>query len=306
MLFEDILIAQEPPIKADFCRLVDTALKNQQHPGDMLLWYNNGTYDKDVLNFKHPDPKQTYSPYVIGQHEVGHSEHTHYRFIHQYRTAYLNKSHANYIKELEYPGGVYNEDHSKKVDSLTEYEETTINLEMLVYLKFWESDSIIKKLYELVLLAHGESYDWHFKFPKTLKDKSSDEKREQVIREKIRDRLGDFPDVKRAIQESYRPQIRNAIAHSRYAMQGRSIQLHNYFVNDPYSDIKVLTFDQWADRFHKTMILYNCYIEAGNYINEWYAKNTIENKFEIRVIYQDGQTFYRNLEYRKEWNDWIS
>jgi hypothetical protein len=158
MLFKDILNKHAPLIRHDFRRLVASAMEKQQHPGDMLLWLNNGTYDESVTKFRHPEPGETYSPYVIGTHEVGHSEHSHYRFIQQYRTTNLQESHAKYLKSLEYPGGKYSQEHSKKRDKLEEDEENSISLEMLIYLKIWESDNIIKKLYELVRLAHGESY----------------------------------------------------------------------------------------------------------------------------------------------------
>jgi hypothetical protein len=42
----------------------------------------------------------------------------------------------------------------------------TLQVELMVYLKFWESDVILRKLYQLSNLAQAKNYDWHYRLEK--------------------------------------------------------------------------------------------------------------------------------------------
>jgi hypothetical protein len=154
----------------------------------------------------------------------------------------------------------------------TSMEETSINIEMLVYLKFWEADNFIKKLYELVKLAYGEPYDWLFRLPKSPGDKKATVKyRHTAIRELIRDRMqNDYPNIFNAIKSAYKTQIRNAIAHSNYAFQSRCIQLYNYEDSDITSNKKSITANEWIEMFHLTIIIHQAYIMLSQTVNSEY------------------------------------
>lgn len=302
MLFTDILKKHEATIRPPFMKLVEDALNKQRHPFDMLIWINNGFYEESVLNFK-PAEGKTLNPHVIGPGEIGHSENAHYKFIHQYRQAYLSKlTYPEYLEQHEYTA-----DRRKEIDDLTEFEETTINLEMLVYLKFWESDSIIKKFYELVRIANSEPYDWYFKVMESNRDTTATGKREDLIRNMIRDRIqATHPGLYDAIKLSYKTQIRNAIAHSKYSFQGRNIHIHNYIKADPHSQIQNITFNEWVDIFHTTIVLHNEYIRAINYVKKHYAAIAAENKNQLPILITEksGKEYEAVLVYRPEFEDW--
>lgn len=301
MIFKDVLLKHEAIIRPEFQRLVETAFERQSHPGDLLIWHNNGFYDESYTNFTTSDGKRL-NPHVIGPGDIGHSEQAHYKFIHQYRQAYFSKiSFEDYLKSLS-----YSPENSAKIDELVEFEETTINLELLVYLKFWEADNIIKKFYELVRILYSEPYDWYFKVMESSRDTNSTGTRQDIIRKLVRDRLKDeFPGIYNAVKTSYKTQIRNAIAHSKYSFQGRNIHINNYIKEDPHAQIRNIPFDEWIDIFHLTIVLHNEYIRADNYIKDRYAEIALNNGnvFPIKIT-EPTKSYEFLLQYRPEWGDW--
>jgi hypothetical protein len=115
-------------------------------------------------------------------------------------------------------------------------------------LKFWESDLILRQLYNLTNLASGKYYDWHFGLSYS---------RRPFIREQIQAPLKDIcPKAYKLIEEIYSSQIRNAIAHSKYYFLGRNIQLGNKEENKFYK-LHNIPFDEWEIIFHKTLLFYN-------------------------------------------------
>jgi hypothetical protein len=302
MLFVDILKKYENPINESFDKLVETALSNQSHPGDMLIWVENGFYNEDVLKFKGRN-NMTLNPHVVGPGEIGHSESAHYRFIHQYRQAYLSDiPYADYITKHE-----YSPERREEIEKLVEFEESTINLEMLVYLKFWESDSILKKLYELVRIANSETYDWYFKIAESNRDPDATGTRQDIVRKMIRDRIKDkCPDLYEAIKFSYKTQIRNAIAHSKYSFQQRNIHLHNFIEQDQHSQISNIPFDEWIEIFHKTILIHNQYIHAHNRVREHYKRlaEQSDNLFPILITEKSGKQYEFPLQFRPDAGFW--
>jgi hypothetical protein len=159
MIFKDKLIEKNKLLEPEFEKLIQMAIKKQTHDTDLLLIHINGFYHPSLLDFRPQKGGTKLKPYVIGDGQEGLSESAHYRFIHQYRTTNLSEmTFEEYKKEIEYAP-----DKRELIDSLTQKEEYSIQLEMLIYLKFWEADMVIKKFYQLVRLIHGEDYDWHFK-----------------------------------------------------------------------------------------------------------------------------------------------
>lgn len=239
MLFLDKLNQIAHELVPEFERLFQVLLENQSHDGDLLLVYENGFYDPEVHTWNSLNEK--FSPYVIGPSHEGHSAYLHYEFIHEYRTnGIMPFSHTEYMKKLE-----YSEERQIDIELLKKQECYTIQLEMLIYLKIWESDTFIKRFYQIVRLIHGEPYDWHFKV--RTRDSIKD-----LITIKIIDRFkNEFPKIYRAFKESYIAQVRNSIAHSNYSFLGRNINLNNSKGNSLYG----LTFEKWIEIFHTTMII---------------------------------------------------
>lgn len=303
MLFTDILNKKTEELQPEFDKLFKDILDNQTHDGDLLLTRVNGFYYPEANNW---DNTLIKNPYMIGPNTEGHSDHWHYKFIHNYRqTSVSSLSYTEYIQKFE-----WSEEKAKEIDALTENESTSIQLEMLIYIKIWEADLFIKKLYQLTNLSNGEPYDWHFKIKESNRDSSpSTGKRDDIIRNKIRDRLKDkYPNISSAIKNAYKTQIRNSIAHSNYYFIGRYIHPCNYIKSDPASQIQVLPFNEWVDMFHDTMVIYNQLIRFTHLIDNLYSKAANDNNllFEVRLNRIDPvqKTEYYLLKYRPEFNDW--
>lgn len=302
MIFKDILDEKEGVIRPAFQKLVSDCLENQAHSGDMLIWLSNGFYEKSMEGFT-TSMGEKVNPHVVGPGDIGNSEWTHYSFINQYRQAYVsNYTFPEYLKLLE-----YSEESKKEIDGLNEFEETTINLELLVYLKFWESDSIIKRFYELIRIFHSENYNWNFKIKESNRDDEGLASRQDIIRKLVRDRIKDSsPEIYNALKSAYKTQIRNAIAHSKYAFQSRNIHLHNFIDSDLHAQIRSLPFDEWIDIFHTTLMLHNEYINATQIVQEHYRQKAVEhnNECPILITEKEGKQYEAILVYRPKWDDW--
>ncbi len=214
-----------------------------------MLVFVNGLHNPDVHNWHLEEPL---SPYMIGPDAEGHSEDLHYKFIHDYRTGSVAPSnHVDYIAQVTPPI-----ENQKEVNRILDIERSSIQLEMLIYLKIWESDAFIKRFYQLARLINGEEYDWHFKISESNRDNNVTGTRQLIIRTLIRDRFQTLlPSLYNTLQNAYRTQLRNSIAHSKYSFLGRNIHPNNYIPEDPASTLQNVPFDDWIDIFHDTNIL---------------------------------------------------
>lgn len=303
MIFLEKLQEREKVIEVEFDRLIAIAYKNQTHPGDLLLLHVNGFFDLNTVksNKFYNENKSLYS---IGPGIEGLSERTHSNFINQYRNNNISPfTYLDYLKLIE-----WSPERQNEINQLNQIEEIGIQLEMLIYIKFWEADSIIKKLYQFVALLNGEPYHWNFKIENSPKDKDNTGSRRKILSSKIRDKIKNHSEVLfNLFKNTYKPQIRNSIAHSNYSMMGRHIQLNNFVENDPFAQIVALSFDEWVDIFHDTMILYNQYKRLDNSINKLYGNIATQNNNEMQVRITDnkGKQSFFMLTYRPEWNDWV-
>lgn len=288
MIFKSKLQEIGPQLRQEINRLLNLAITNQTHNGDVLLIQANGFYNPEVLNFQ----GKKLNPHVIGPGDEGWADQTHYFFIHAFRTKYTSEM------------------------SLKEYEASTseeeraylIQLEMLIYLKFWESDLIVKRLCQLTRIAHGESYDWYFKIGDKSRDPNNRGTREQLWNKSIKDRLSSIsPMISTLISEAYNVNIRNAIAHSSYAIIGNVIQFHDRY-NGKVRTFS-MSFKDWYDIFVKSILLHNEYIGMNETIREHYAEFIRQNRdlmtiritelnneeYELPVVYNDkiGQWSYQ-------------
>lgn len=303
MIFKDKLEEKVSIIYPEINNLLDIALNKQAHIGDLLLFHINGFYQEDTLIWNKNNPKNKFNPHVFGPGSEGHSEQTHHSFIHKYKTTNISKlTHPEYLKLHE-----WTQKRSKEIDELVDIEETSIQLEMLIYLKFWEADMIIKKLYQFTRALNGEFYDWYFRISESNRDKTSTGTRQEILRKSVRDKIKPHSEkLYQVIKDTYKTQIRNSIAHSNYSFLGRHIHLNNYIKNDPYASIWSLSFDEWIDIFHNTLVLHYEYIRMNNLINNYYAElaSKNDNTMEILVTEKDKKQYPLYVEYRPEWKDW--
>lgn len=277
MLFKDKLDFIAKDLTIEFQKLFESLIQEQTHYGDLLLILENGFYNPDAQRWN--TKKKKYSPYVIGLGDEGHSANLHYEFIHQYRTnAIVPFSYAQYLSKLE-----TKDDAQVATEQFQKHESFTIQLEMLIYLKIWESDTFIKKFYEIVRLIHNEPYDWHFKIQRLPNQPNTTGRINVLITDKIKNRFKNkFPVIYKAFDLSYLYQLRNSIAHSNYSFLGRNILLNN---KRKVTDIHSLTFDEWTDIFHTTMILYNEYIGLFENVTQHYVNmaKVKGNKIQVRI-----------------------
>jgi|GEM_PF-5948818 len=66
MIFEDKLEETGLPLATESDKLFDLALSTQQHEGDLLLLYVNGSYNVDIFD-RNNNVSENLSGYVIGQ-----------------------------------------------------------------------------------------------------------------------------------------------------------------------------------------------------------------------------------------------
>jgi len=123
----------------------------------------------------------------------------------------------------------------------------------------------------------------------------------------IREKLKVISPILYAIfEEAYKTQIRNSIAHSNYSFSNRVIGLNNFIKEDPHSQLKGISFNQWIDLFHSTIVLHNEYVRMGTVINDHYVKvaNQNGNVMEILVTENGGKQYPMFLECGPIWKDW--
>jgi len=303
MIFKDKLEEKGKLIRPEIERLLDIALEKQSHKGDLLLFHINGFYQEDTLIWNENHPENRLNPHIIGPGTEGHSEQAHYSFIHKYRTTS--------ISELTYPEYLilheWTPERSKEIKELIDIEETSIQFEMLIYLKFWEADMIIKKLYQFSRALNGEFYDWYFTVPNFNRDKTSTGSRQNIIRKSIQNRIKPHSEkLYEIIKDTYKTQIRNSIAHSNYSFLGRYIHPNNHIKDAPHASVRALSFDEWVEIFHNTLVLHNEYIRMNNLINDYYVDIASKhyNTMEILVTEKNGKQYPLYTEYRPEWRDW--
>jgi hypothetical protein len=250
MLFKSILNQKTAEIQPEFDKFFNDVVNNQTHLGDFLLIYLNGFYNSEVFEWTNVEKP---SPYAIGPNKEGHSENIHHEFLGDYLQKSL--SDQKYQDYLEFHK--FSPERAYEIEKLAEKEANSIQYEMLIYLKIWEMDSFIKKYYQLTRLISGQEYDWYFSIAESNRDKKATGTRETIIRKLIRDKLIDsYPKIYAAIKNAYKTQLRNSIAHSKYSLHGRYIHLNNYVKEDPASQTEVISFDEWIDIIHDTIIMY--------------------------------------------------
>lgn len=281
MLYVDILNKYKNEAEVAVKSLFKKAKINQDHENDLLLIFVHGFYEKRNVG-------TGYSPYLVGPGNEGWTNQSQYDFFDQFRNSYLQESKKAHITELK--------------ENLNNWEiqyQIITQLEMLVYLKFWESDYVLKQLYNLChQLLHGRSYDWH----KNMKKSGRKDLIENQIINSCKNRA---PKFYRYIKSTYNRQIRNAVAHSQFYLIGDRIGFTNYDPNDDHI-LKGISIEEWEDIFHRTIQLYNYLIGVGKEHHDVYKKEATKRHFgkKIRINREDGSLQYEWLVYLDEQDRW--
>lgn len=185
MIFKDILYKKQKALEPEIQHLVELAYQNQVHSGDLLLVLTNGFYS-EVLAAANEIEGKNFNPYAVGPDKIGLSEKLHHNFINDYvQNNLASISYEDYLAKLEEYAPL-----NKHNNQWTRQEEKTIQFEMLIYLKFWEADMIIKRFYQLVRLIKGHPYDWNFRLKySSRKEEDHTGDRYEVILFKVRNQL---------------------------------------------------------------------------------------------------------------------
>ena len=264
MLYIDTLDGHLDESKEALQSLFQKVKKNQSDENDLLLVLLNGFHSEGLVG-------SGLSPFMFGPGIESYVEQTQYDFFHSFRTTYLRKSKAEFLKEEQ-----LNDEWYKKYHTITQ-------LELLVYLKLWESDLLLKQMYNLCsLLLHGNSYDWY----KTTKG----EGRKSLIEDQIiKTCKNKAPKFHRFIDSIYNRQIRNAAAHSQFYILGNHISFTNHD-HDNGHDLHQLSIDEWETTFHRTVLFYNSFIRTSQDYSRRYKDEAKDKHFgkKIRTTRSDG------------------
>lgn len=193
-----------------------------------------------------------------------------------------------------------------EIHALAEKEAVSVQMEMLIYLKFWEADSYLKWFAELLRIAHGQPYEWSFVIHSGRGQ--SGKSRKNIWHQDVIDKLkGICPGLEELFGKAFKSQIRNSIAHSNYSIAGRHIHLNNaHEMRNPDKAIQVISFDEWIDIFHITLTLDDFHTRMNNVINERYAGQLKRATDTIEIVMRDphGHQKLAQLQYIPERKDW--
>jgi len=286
MVFVETLKQQSSVVKAAVDELFDAAHRNQKYDTDILIVIIHGFYND---SYKEYFERNKLSLYTFGPEHVGYSLDTFYEFFHSYRTKTFSR--PKFYKALK---------TKKTKENVEHLERLSFNLELLIYLKFWESDLLLRQLYNLANLACGKHYEWDFKVVKG---------RQSLIRRHIQAPLKEAcPKFYNLIEETYSAQIRNAIAHSKYYFLGRNLQLAN--TDDRTNDNLVnISFEDWEIRFHKVLLIYNFIIMNIEKYNKEYQDEVKDKHFGLPLsvpkLNHLGNRKNQWVKYDKVWHRWL-
>ena len=264
MLFEEIINKYSNEVEEAVDQLFHEAHKNQVNETDLLLVLENGIkkeYPESTLK------RLKISPYQIGPDIIGFRYDTFYQFINYYRQGI--KSKDEFFKGF---------DDEKLKHSLLDFYR---DFQLLLYMKFWETDLILRRLSNLSNLAQAKPYYWDYS--QTVYDA-----RRNLIKDEIQKPLEFIcPLFYKLIDEIYSNQIRNAVAHSQYYFLYDSIHLTNKDGNKHYK-LNGITYDDWEVLFTKLILLYNFMIKNFNKYQVLYQKEVKDKHFGLLIYFPEN------------------
>lgn len=82
--------------------------------------------------------------------------------------------------------------------------------------------------------------------------------------------------------------------------------MNNFIKGDINSTLYGISFDEWIEIFHSTLIFHNIYLKLNNMINSYYKQLVINsnNEMEIRITEKDEKYYYAIVKYTPELNNW--
>ncbi len=264
MLFEETINKYKDEVASAVDQLYDSAYQYQVNENDLLLVLENGLkkeYDEATLK------RLKITPYHIGPDFIGLRYDTFYQFINYYRNGI--KSKKEFIKE-------FNDEKTR--ESFFDFYR---DFQLLLYMKFWETDLILRRLSNLAKLAQAKPYYWEYS-QKVFND------RRNLIKDDIQKPLESIcPLFYKLIDEIYSNQIRNAVAHSQYYFLYDTINLTNKDENKHYK-LSGIKYDDWEILFTKLMLLYNFMIKNFNKYQSIYQEEVKDKHFGLLIYFPEN------------------
>lgn len=260
------------------------AERSQANENDIFLVYLHG--------FKHPDEelcrKNGLNPYMKGPDFAGHSLNDFLDFLNAYNESNF-KRRADFYELLVDPN---------EKENAIKNEKLSIDIEFLIYMKFWEADLILRRLYNLSKLLYGQDYHWDF-------NQKLFTKRKTLIHDYIQNPLKTkCPSFYNLIKEIYWPKLRNAIAHSNYTFLGRNVNLE-----DDYLNRFSISIEDWEEVYHKTVLLGFYLVKSLEDLNQKFIENAENKQFgiPIKIPERDSLRLKRTkwLKFDYERRDWV-
>lgn len=260
MIFSETINQYNSQVESAVDELFQNAEMCQKNENDILAVYIHAFLDH--RHAKHY-VENNISEFVFGPDTVGLCKNRFYEFFEIYR--HQIQSRKQFETQL------------KRDKTLAELQERiSIDQELMIYLKFWESDLILRQLYNLKNLSLGAEYEWDFSLKKFRMKK-------KLIEKDIIDPLRKTcPRFSKLIDEVYSSQIRNAVAHSKYYFVNRNLRLANKDDSNEYK-LYNIPFDDWEVLFQKVLLLYNHIIKNFNRINTEHAKRAEEMHYGLAL-----------------------
>jgi hypothetical protein len=261
MMTESLTLLLAPTVQSAVRELFERASKNQTHPGDLILFCENGHYWGDMTD--------NWSPYMVGPGREGLADFDRIDFF----KAYLSLPFEKGVNDAE--------SGERKLD----LRKQSIHLELMIYTHFWEASQNLKALKQLANLVDSKDYEWNIVLPEF--------ERFKFVKVQIRDVFERYGlQIANIMKEAYHSQIRNAFAHCQYSFSGMKIKFANYDPAEPWK-IESLTFDEWERKFTFSALMYDYIIRERLDLKEHFAQRHPE--VVVRVPLRAGGTQERVL-----------
>ncbi len=300
MVFQELYKEKRISLLPHFEKLFEEAKINQPHSSELSLILFNGYYEPNLITNKNISFKP--SAYQTGFERSTLSEITHTEFIDSYLFNNNYKSNLEgFNSEIEQLSTGDKEDYNK----LMKVERVSVQQEMLIYLKIWESTQFIKECYQFIEIIDGKPFNWKFKLKSSSSDPEGIATASYMIKKIITKRLKPLSiEIYNEFKNSYDTELRNSIAHSKYHIQGRNIILNNSKYKE--GQIQFLGFEEWIERFHSSLVLFKAFSWLRYKIRMHYIGLALkqDNKIEYCINKEDGSKEYRLMEYHPEFDKW--
>lgn len=263
MLFEETINKYKDIVETAIDQLFVEAYKNQVNETDLLLVLENGLkkeYSDTTIKRLNP------TPYHIGPDIIGLRYDTFYQFINFYRKDITSK--GKFIKKFT--------DKKTRESFMNFY----LDFQLLLYMKFWETDLILRRLLNFSNLAQGKPYYWDY-------SQTVFNARRNLIKDEIQKPLEFIcPLFYNLIDGIYSNQIRNAVAHSQYYFLYDTINLTNKDENKHYK-LNGIKYDDWEVIFTELMLLYNFMIKNFNKYQSLYQEEVKDKHFGLLIYFPE-------------------